>query len=106
MFGLPYIRLVRLLFLAGTVFSLTTIQPEQCFSASFSEVSAKQLDCQERNNTKTQGGRKKPRSQHQITQKQTMRTKEKGKAKAKPLEEGEDNHQKQGTKVNLLHPRN
>ena len=35
-FGLPRNRLVRLVFSAGTVFSLTTIQPEQCFSASFS----------------------------------------------------------------------
>ena len=34
-----------------------------------------------------------------------MRTKEKGKAKAKPQEEEEDNHQKQGTTVNLLHPK-
>ena len=39
-FGLPHIRFVRLLFSAGTVFSLTTIQPEQCFSASFSQNSA------------------------------------------------------------------
>ena len=37
--GLPHIRFVRLLFSAGTVFSLTTIQPEQYFSASFSQIS-------------------------------------------------------------------
>ena len=38
MFGLPYIRLVRLFFQLEQCFSLTTIQLEQCFSASFSQV--------------------------------------------------------------------
>ena len=41
LFGLPRNRVVRLVFSAGIVFSLTTIQPEQCFqpvSAKFQQA--------------------------------------------------------------------
>ena len=38
-FGLPHIRLVWFLFQPEQYFSLTIIQPEQCFSASFSQNS-------------------------------------------------------------------
>ena len=44
---LTHIRLCRLLFSVGTVFSLTTIQSEQYFSASFSQNSASRTGLKE-----------------------------------------------------------